>query len=196
MPGHAASGEGATHATADSQRRPATSHSVVVRAAAAAIVTKTRTGPAEQPHVYPWATALRVPTDHGDVWFKATIDALRHEAALTELIAARRPDAVPTLLATDAAAGWMLMADAGESLRTIVAREHSLDRWLRVLPLYAGIQLDTAADVQELLALGVPDMRLAALPKAQTAAIEDTQLTLKDGQGVPIAVFTFVAAPG
>lgn len=45
---------------------------------------------AEQLHVYPWATALRLPTDHGDVWFKAAIDALRHEATLTERPAARR----------------------------------------------------------------------------------------------------------
>lgn len=133
----------------------------------------TRTGPAEQPHVYPWATALRVPTGDGDVWFKATSYSLRHEAALTERIAARRPDAVPPLLAADTARGWMLMADAGESLRTVVARERSLDRWLRVLPLYAGIQLDLAGSADDLTALGVPDMRLAGLPKAYQRLMDE-----------------------
>ena len=104
---------------------------------------------------------LRVPTRQGDVWFKASGDGLRR-AAVTAWIAARRPDAVPPLLAADTTAGWMLMTDAGESLRTVVPREQSLDRWYDVLPLYAGVQLDLADDVDELLALGVPDMRLAA----------------------------------
>ena len=30
------------------------------------------TGPIEQPHVFPWSTVLRVPTDDGLLWFKAT----------------------------------------------------------------------------------------------------------------------------
>lgn len=132
-----------------------------------------RTGKIEQPHVYPWSTALRVSTAQGDVWFKANSDALRHEAALVERITARRPDAVPPLLAADPATGWMLMADAGESLRTVVPREQSLDRWYDVLPLYASVQLDLADDVDDLLAFGVPDMRLAALPKAYERLLDE-----------------------
>ena len=132
-----------------------------------------RTGELEQPHVYPWSTVLRVPTRQGDVWFKASGDGLRHEAAVTARIAARRPDAVPPLLAADTTAGWMLMTDAGESLFTVVPREQSLDRWYDVLPLYAGVQLDLADDVDELLALGVPDMRLATLPKGYERLMDE-----------------------
>lgn len=126
----------------------------------------TRTGVPDQSHVYPWSTVLRVPTDAGDVWFKANTDTLRHEVVLVQRISARRPDVVPPLLAADPATGWMLMADAGESLRTVVPRERSLDRWLDVLPRYAGLQLDLADDVDDLVAAGVPDLRLAALPAA------------------------------
>ena len=125
----------------------------------------TRSGDIEQPHVYPWSTVLRVPTDAGTVWFKANTDQLRHEAALVDVIARRRPDAVPPMLAFDPATGWMLMADAGEQLRSVVPREQSLARWLDVLGLYAGIQLALADDVDALLELGVPDMRLATLPE-------------------------------
>ncbi len=121
-------------------------------------------GPVEQPHVYPWSTVLRVPTTDGVLWFKANDASLRHEAAVVDLVAARRPDAVPPLLARDLDQGWMLMADAGESLRTVVPREGSLDRWLTVLPLYAGVQLDLQPDVDRLLGVGVPDRRLASLP--------------------------------
>lgn len=132
-----------------------------------------RTGAVEQPHVYPWSTVLRIPTDRGNVWFKANAEALRHEAAVVERIAARRPDAVPPLLATDTGTGWLLMADAGVPLRTLTPRERSLDRWYDVLPRYAGIQLDLADDVDELLAAGVPDRRLATLPKAYARLMDD-----------------------
>jgi hypothetical protein len=125
-----------------------------------------RTGELEQPHVYPWSTVLRVPTAQGDVWFKANDDSLRHEAALVTLLSARRPDCVPPLLGADLERGWMLMADAGTPLRRLQAEERDLGRWLDVLPLYAGLQLELAGDVDELLAAGVPDLRLATLPDA------------------------------
>ncbi len=132
-----------------------------------------RTGEPSQPHVYPWSTVLRVPAEGGDVWFKANDDSLRHEALIAQRLAARRPDAGPPLLASDAATGWMLLDDAGDSLRVLVERERSLDRWLDVLPLYASVQLDLAADVEDLLKAGVPDMRLAVLPEAYSRLLDE-----------------------
>ena len=55
----------------------------------------------EQPHDRPWATVLRVPTERGDLYFKANAPPLRFEAALVEVLAERRPDAVPPLVAVD-----------------------------------------------------------------------------------------------
>lgn len=124
----------------------------------------TPTGEIEQPHVRPWSTVMRVPTADGPVWFKANTESLRYEAAIVEVLADERSDAVPALLAVDRERGWMLMADAGDRLREIVAHERSLERWLDVLPLYAGVQVDLVPRAEELLALGVPDMRLAVLP--------------------------------
>jgi hypothetical protein len=121
-------------------------------------------GAIDQHHVYPWSTAMRVPTEKGDVYFKANADALRFEAALVTSLAARRPDCVPPLLAVDLERGWMLMTDAGTQLRELIGRERDLTRWLDVLPLYAGLQIDMAGDADELLALGVPDLRLPTLP--------------------------------
>lgn len=122
------------------------------------------TGPIEQPHARPWSTVLRVPTRSGALWFKASIPALAHEAAVVTVLAGRRPDCVPELLATDLARGWMLMADGGTRLRETIERERDLRRWLDVLPRYAGLQVDVADHAEELVALGVPDRRLAALP--------------------------------
>ena len=99
-----------------------------------------RRGDIDQHHVYPWSTVMRVPTASGDLYFKANSEASLWEAALVTLLAARRPDCVPPLLAVDLERGWMLMADAGTRVREIVERERDLTRWLEILPLYAGLQ--------------------------------------------------------
>src|SRR3712207_1368833 len=122
-------------------------------------------GTIDQHHVFPWATVMRVPTDRGDVYFKANCEALRHEAALVTFLAARRPDCMPPLLSADLKRGWMLMADAGTPLRDLIAQERDLARWLEVLPLYGGVQVDLMDAADELVALGVPDLRLATLPE-------------------------------
>src|SRR5262245_10231056 len=122
------------------------------------------TGPIEQPHVRPWGTALRVPTADGDVWFKASVPVLAFEAGVVDVLARVRPDLVPPLLAVSPERGWMLMGDGGVRLRELVEQEHDLSRWLDVLPRYAELQIDLAADADELLALGAPDRRLSVLP--------------------------------
>lgn len=131
-----------------------------------------RTGEVEQPHVAPWSTVMKVPVGDELVFFKANTDELRHEAAIVERLAARLPDRVPPLLAVDRETGWMLMADAGETLRVVVPRERSLDRWLDALRLYAETQLAMTGSVEELLAAGVPDLRLEVLPDKYAALMD------------------------
>jgi len=123
-----------------------------------------QSGPIEQPHVRAWATALRVPTTSGAVWFKASIPVLAHEVAVVDVISRRRPDLVPELLASDFERGWMLMADGGVRLRELVESDHDVARWLDVLPRYAELQISLAATADELVAAGAPDRRLAVLP--------------------------------
>lgn len=139
-------------------------------------------GPIEQPHVYAWSTVLRVPTAHGHVWFKANAPELSYEAAVVTLLAERRPDCIPRLLAADLPRGWMLMADAGERLRGIVELERDLSRWLEILPLYAGLQLDLMGDADGLLARGAPDLRLATLPARYEELLDDLGERLPVGE--------------
>lgn len=120
-------------------------------------------GTIDQVHVYPWSTVMRAPTDNGDMFFKANAPELRHEAHLVSVLSAKRPDCVPPLLAADLELGWMLMSDAGTPLREIVQRDRDLSPWLEILPLYAGLQRDVAGDADDLVSLGVPDLRLATL---------------------------------
>jgi hypothetical protein len=131
------------------------------------------TGAVAQVHVRPWSTVLSVPTDRGPMYFKANHVALRHEAAVAALLSERRPDVVPVPVALDTARGWLLLQDAGSRLREVVQAERSVVRWADVLPLYASLQLDLAGAVDELLALGVPDMRLERLPDLYAALLKE-----------------------
>lgn len=132
-----------------------------------------RTGDVEQRHVLPWSTVLRVPAEPGAVWFKANEESLQHEAGIVALVSQRRPDVVPPLLAAEPESGWMLMEDAGEMLRTLVSSQRSLERWLDVLPLCAEVQLACEDAVDDLLAIGVPDLRLAVLPESYDALVAE-----------------------
>lgn len=134
-----------------------------------------RTGGIEQPHVRPWSTVMRVPTTGGDLWFKANIPALAYEAGVVGVLARTRPDLVPELAAVDLERGWMLMGDGGERLRELVERERDLGRWLDVLPHYGELQLSTAANADELVALGAPDRRLTVLGGQYEQLIEEVE---------------------
>src|SRR5580765_2419729 len=122
------------------------------------------TGAVEQSYVAPWSTAIRVPVQDGDLWFKANMPAHACEAAVVDILGRRRSACVAELLALDRDRGWMLMADAGVLLDDVLTRERDLRRWLDVLPQYAQLQLAAIADIDELLSAGVPDRRLDMLP--------------------------------
>jgi hypothetical protein len=148
----------------------------------------TRTAEIEQPHVRDWATAMRVPTDAGDLWFKANAEVLAFEAGLVALLAERRPDVVPPLLAADPASGWMLMSDAGTRLRTVEPEEPWLDAWRHVLPQYAELQIALTDDVETMLALGVPDLRLATLPERYEQLLDEVDAERRFRDAVPHVV--------
>ena len=119
---------------------------------------------------------MQVPTDRGDVWFKANTEDLRHEAAIVDILAVCATELVPPLLARDTSSGWMLMDDAGETLRSVIERERRLDRWLDVLPRYAALQLEHVDPVDDFLAAGVPDMRLATLPERYDRLVRELEV--------------------
>ena len=77
------------------------------------------------------------------------------------------------------------MEDGGQKLSELVEVERDLGRWRDVLPLYASVQIDLVDDVAEMLALGVPDFRLASLA-AKVEALLDEIVELA-GRGAPAA---------
>ncbi len=137
------------------------------------------------PRLRPWSVVMRVETNAGACYFKATAPASIYEAGLTQTLSHHRPDCMPHLLALDAAHGWLLLADGGETLRTRLQSEKNLAHWLRVLPEYAELQLAMAGHLDEMLASGIPDRRLARLPAQFAALLADTSdLRLDQPDGI------------
>lgn len=136
----------------------------------------TVTGAIEQPHIRPWSTVLRVPTDAGALYFKATAPVLAHEPALTKALFAWRPDCMMPLVASDLDRGWLLMRDAGATLRSLIQSVADLQRWHAILMTYAEVQIELASRADELLALGTFDRRLATLPGQYERLLDDTAM--------------------
>ncbi len=144
-----------------------------------------RTGEPDQMHVRPWSTVIQIPTAEGTTYFKANTPELRHEALVALLLAQRVPDRVPPLIADDLERGWMLMEDGGRRLREVIAEERDMARWDDILDGAADIARAMEPDVDELLAAGVPDLRLAALPDRYAALVEADDVEQRFRDAVP-----------
>ncbi len=132
-------------------------------------------GPIEVLHMRPWSAFARVPTTIGIVYFKAPSPPDKFEAALMQALARWRPDCMLPVLAADLDRGWTLSADAGVTLRSLGQSADQLPHWHKILPLYVEVQIELAPRVEELLALGAPDRRLAKLPRLYDQLLDDTE---------------------
>jgi hypothetical protein len=111
----------------------------------------------------PWASVYRATAEVGEtVWFKACAPHQAFEVPLTASLSTRWPTTVTEVLAHDVERRWLLMADAGETLREL---GNPPERWLEVLPAYARLQIGETEHVAEHLHAGVPDLRLTKLPE-------------------------------
>jgi hypothetical protein len=152
------------------------------------------TGPVEHLRQRPWAAIALVPTVEGSVYFKADPPSESFEPALTEWLAQRRPDVIPTVLRIDAERGWLLTRDAGTPLRDRIAGPPDPTIWHELLPLCAELQIELYVSVGELLALEVPNKRpeqlaplygdlLSRWPAATSAPSHEQIDGLVDGVG-------------
>ena len=136
------------------------------------------TGPVEQAHVRLWSCMLTAPTDCGPLYFKAVEPSFSFEAPLTEALARRWPAHLPPMVAIDGAHGWLLTAHGGQVVRDLVDGEDGIVHWELLLAQFAQMQIESAGAVDRLIALGVPDRRLARIPRLyqETAADRETLL--------------------
>jgi hypothetical protein len=125
-----------------------------------------RVGEVELVRTRPWSAIVRVASEEGELWFKEGAAALAFEPALTELLARRRPDCTPEVVATEGAR--LLTRDAGPQLRALLDAGAPTPSWETIVLLYAQLQIELADEVDALLGLGVPDRR----PETMAAAYD------------------------
>jgi aminoglycoside/choline kinase family phosphotransferase len=149
------------------------------------------TGAIEPIKVVPSATVLRVETDQGALFFKAPMDSFAFEARLTASLAQWFPAKLPRVVAIDDIRGWMLIGDAGTTLKQMSQSQFEIDRWNTMLREFAALQQAVTEHVPLLLKMGVPDRRLAQLPDQLEALLNaedrDAALMLDHEDGVPAA---------
>jgi hypothetical protein len=144
-------------------------------------------GEPEQPHVRPWSTVIRLPVRGGAVWLKSVGSGSAQEPALLADLAGWVPGRVLPPLAVDATRRLMLLPDGGPTLRATAAS--SAAEWEAMVAAYAQLQMDLVPHVDEMLAVGVPDLRPARLPQLVRDLLEDDDAMLLDRpEGLTTAV--------
>lgn len=120
------------------------------------------TGEITQPHIRPWSTAFRIPTDMGVAWCKASGPGPAYEGPLLAAFERWGVRGALLPLATDADRALILTPDGGPTMRDTRPDgngDHDLAAWARILRGYAHLQRSTEGRATELVALGVPDLR-------------------------------------
>ncbi|WP_411139275.1 phosphotransferase [Streptomyces sp. C10] len=131
------------------------------------------TGPPVRAHVRPWSAVLRVPTEHGPLWFKANSPSAVHEARVLRVLHALSPTRVTEPVTVDETTGWFLARSAGAPLPDVATLEEDLSRWETVLSEYAVLQHASAPHIDELIAAGTPDMRPESLADTFASVLDD-----------------------
>ena len=127
--------------------------------------------PVQQFRCWGISCVLRAATASGDVYFKAAggSDLFADEPAVMAALGQHYAALVPMPLAREAERRWMLLPDLGTTLR------QSGDVELRVpaMTAYGRMQVALAGQVEQLLAAGLHDRRLHALPAQLQALLDD-----------------------
>ncbi len=121
-------------------------------------------GRAEQVHVRPWSTAIRIPTaDGADVWLKSVGAGSAQEPLLAGALGRWAPRQVLVPLGVDPGRRLLLLPDGGPTLRE-TGGGRIVEAWEALLTNYARLQVQLGAHAEEMVALGVPDNRPHRLP--------------------------------
>jgi hypothetical protein len=135
-------------------------------------------GDPEQPHVRAWSTAFRMPVRGGAVWLKSVGPGSAQEPALVGALGEWVPEHVLVPLAVDGERRLMLLPDGGTTLRN-AGGASSVQAWEAMLRDYAQLQVELLPRGDELLALGVPDLRPERLPELVPELLDDDEFQLR-----------------
>ena len=123
--------------------------------------------------VRPWSTVTEVPSGTGRLWRKQNRPGTAYEGPLTGVLHRLSPSLVPEVVEVDRSQAVFTQRDAGPPLREVVSVEGRWQVWERLLPRYAAAQLAWAPHAEELLALGLPDLRPVVVPHQLSRLVDE-----------------------
>ncbi len=140
----------------------------------------------KQVYISPTSCVLSATTTRGDIFFKACAPLFQYEPRLTQTISQILPTYSVHVLNVDDERSWLLMEDAGVSLRELTLERRDLKRWQDAASLFAHFQQESVPHCAQLKAAGCPDRTLARIPALFDALLSDTSALLVDQKdGVP-----------
>ena len=146
----------------------------------------TITSDIKQVHASPTSCVLSVATTSGDIYFKACAPLFKYELLLTQMISQLLPTYTIRVLNMDNERSWLLMEDAGLSLRKLTLEKRDLKHWQDALSLFAHFQIESIPYTAQLKATGCPDRTLTRIPDLFDTLLTDTSTLLVDQEnGVP-----------
>lgn len=116
-----------------------------------------------------WAisSVWMVETSSGKLWFKAVPDFFGHAPVLEQYLCTEFPRNLIDIVAIESDEHWMLSKEwVGEN-------PSSIDHWEAIFKVVTGIQLHCKDKLDELLAFGCKDRRLAILPELIKPIFDD-----------------------
>jgi hypothetical protein len=116
---------------------------------------------------------MRVPTSGGPAWFKAAGPGTAYEVGFYEPLADWAAPYVLAPLAVDVGRAWLLLPDGGPRLRDRLGGGPGIEDWERILPEYASIQRRLERRTDDLLRLGLPDLRPSSMPGRLAILVDD-----------------------
>jgi len=129
----------------------------------------------------PWSAVTRLKTPDGNLYLKQTAPLFSIESALMEKLGTLSPGLVPNVIARNPALRCFIMDDAGSVLRDTLKADFQPDLLANALKVYAELQRDVAASVEEYLSMGVMDWRLSELPRLYDGLLAKEESLLTDG---------------
>lgn len=123
------------------------------------------TAPVEMAKERPWATVFRAETSGGVLWLKLSGAGTRFEVGLYDLMNQIAPEHVLEPVALDVERAWIVLPDGGRLLADQTDADRLPDQLALVLAQYAELQLAVVGHDDDLLGIGVTDMRAAIMPQ-------------------------------
>jgi Phosphotransferase enzyme family len=120
----------------------------------------------------PWASVFRAETTAGRLWLKACGTGTRFEVGLYQLLDRIAPNRVLTPMALDVERAWIVLPDGGQLLADDTDEDRLPGQLEVVFAQYAELQIAAADHVDNLLAIGIADMRPAAMTGRFEEALE------------------------